>query len=189
MKYDYLLMRMHAGALADGCRVDVCCSFAGASPRIAPTTAQQQAAWVLLVSLRTGMRSGEILRMSRSTVDLRRKVYESPKHKTEARGGVRRVPLSSRAVQLRLLEPQAHLDGRDAYFTISNASRDVLYRKLRDRIMIEGLHFHDLRATALMLRSKRVDAMTPARTSGHVDINALFNTYYRETAEDIAARL
>lgn len=88
-----------------------------------------------------------------------------------------------------MLEVQAQFDRRDAYFTISNASRDVLYRKLRDSTMIEGLRFHDLRASALMLRSKWLDAMTPARTSGHVDINALFNTYYRETAEDIAARL
>lgn len=55
--------------------------------------------------------------------------------------------------------------------------------------MIEGLRFHDLRATALTLLSKRLDTMTPARTSGHVDINALFNTDYRENAEDIAARL
>lgn len=90
---------------------------------------------------------------------------------------------------LRELEAQAQFNGRDAYFTMSNASRDVLYRKLRDRTMIEGLRFHDLRATALTLLSKRLDAMTPARTSGHVDINALFNAYYRENAEDIAARL
>lgn len=181
---------MHVGALADGWRFDVSCSLAGASPRIAPTTAQQQAAWAMLVSLHTAMRSGEILRMSRSTVDLRHKGYELPKHKTEAKVCARRAPLSSRAVRLlRVLEAQAQLDGCDAYFTISNSSRDVLYRKLRDRTMIEGLRFHDLRATALTLLSKRVDAMTPARTSGHVDINELFNNYYRETAEDIAARL
>ncbi len=123
--------------------------------------------------------------MSRSTVDLRHKGYELSKHKTEATVCARRAPLSSRAV---LLEAQAQFDGR-GHFTISNVSRDVLYRKLRDRTMIEGLHFHDLRATALTLLSKWVDAMTPARTCGHVDINALFNTYYRETAEDIAARL
>ena len=163
---------------------------AGASPRVSPSTPQQQAAWAMLVALHTAMRSGEILRMSRSTVDLKRKVYELPKHKTEALIGARRVPLTSRAVRLlRVLEAQAQREGRDAYFTISDASRDVLYRKLRDRTMIEGLRFHDLRATALTLLSKRVDVMTLARISGHVDINELFNTYYRETAEDIAARI
>lgn len=117
--------------------------------------------------------------MSRSTVDLRHKGYELPKHKTEAKVCARHAPLSSRAVRLlRVLEAQAQFDGRDAYFTISNASRDVLYRKLRDRTMIEGLRFHDLRATALMLRSKWLDEMTLAHTHGRVDTNELFNTYY-----------
>lgn len=49
--------------------------------------------------------------MSRSTVDLRHKGYELPKHKTEATVCARRAPLSSRAV---LLEAQAQFDGRDA---------------------------------------------------------------------------
>lgn len=68
-----------------------------------------------------------ILRMSRSTVDLRHKGYELPKHKTEAKVCARHAPLSSRVVRLlRVLEAQAQFDGRDAYFTMSNASRDVL---------------------------------------------------------------
>ncbi|QPS11446.1 tyrosine-type recombinase/integrase [Delftia acidovorans] len=160
------------------------------SPRVAPVAPMQQAAWAMLVALHTGMRSGEILRMSRSNVDLRRKVYELPHHKTEAIVGARRVPLTSRAVRLlRVLDASAEAAGRDAYWTISDASRDTLYRKLRDRVMVEGLRFHDLRATALTWLSKRVDVMTLARISGHVDINELFNTYYRESAEDIAARL
>jgi integrase len=100
------------------------------------------------------------------------------------------VPLTRRAVRLlRVLDAAAEAAGRDAYWTISDASRDTLYRKLRDRVMVEGLRFHDLRATALTWLSKRVDVMTLARISGHVDINELFNTYYRESAEDIAARL
>lgn len=135
--------------------------------RFTPSTPQQQAAWAMLVALHTALRSGEILRMSRSTVDLRRKVYELPKHKTEAIVGARRVPLTSRAVRLLgVLDAQAKRDGRDSYFTISDASRDVLYRKLRDRSMIEGLRFHDLRATALTLLSKRTDVMTLAASTG-----------------------
>jgi integrase len=160
------------------------------TPRTAPVAPMQQAAWTMLVSLHTALRSGEILRMSRANVDLKRKVYHLPHHKTEARVGERRVPLTGRAVRLlRVLDAAAEAAGRDAYWTISDASRDTLYRKLRDRVMVDGLRFHDLRATALTWLSKRVDVMTLARISGHVDINELFNTYYRETAEDIAARL
>ena len=100
------------------------------------------------------------------------------------------MPLTTRAARLlKILEDQAHREGRDTYFTISDASRDALYRKLRDRCMVEGLRFHDLRATSLTLLSKKVDVMTLARISGHVNINELFNTYYRESPEEIAARL
>ena len=163
---------------------------ANVSPRLAPVTAMEQTAWTMLVALHTAMRSGEILRMGRSNVDLKRRVYHLPHHKTEAKVGERHVPLTRRAVRLlRVLDAAAEAAGRDAYWTISDASRDTLYRKLRDRVMVEGLRFHDLRATALTWLSKRVDVMTLARISGHVDINELFNTYYRETAEDIAARL
>lgn len=163
---------------------------AGVSLRVAPQTAMQETGWAMMIALHTAMRSGEILKLSRSTTDLKRKVYELAHHKTETTVGARRVPLTTRAVRLlKILEDQAHRDGRDTYFTISDASRDALYRKLRDRCMVEGLRFHDLRATSLTLLSKRVDVMTLARISGHVNINELFNTYYRESPEDIAARL
>jgi integrase len=55
--------------------------------------------------------------------------------------------------------------------------------------MIEDLTFHDTRATALTLLSRRMDVMTLARISRHKDINLLFNTYYRERPEEIAARI
>jgi len=39
------------------------------------------------------------------------------------------------------------------------------------------------------LLARRVDVMTLARISRHKDLRILLNTYYRESAEDIAARL
>lgn len=50
-------------------------------------------------------------------------------------------------------------------------------------------HLHDSRAAALTWLSKRYDPFTLAKISGHVDINELYNTYYRESAVDVAARL
>lgn len=163
---------------------------AGVDIRTPPSAPTQETAWAMWISLHTALRSGEILRMSRSTVDLQRKVYTLKEHKTAGHLGVRKVPLTTRSLRLlRVLEQAAAAAGRDNYFTVSDESRDVLYRKLRERVMIEGLNFHDLRATALTRLSKRVDVMTLARISGHKDINLLFNTYYRETEEAIAARL
>ncbi len=90
------------------------------SPRVAPVAPMQQAAWAMLVALHTGMRSGEILRMGRSNVDLKRRVYHLPHHKTEAKVGERHVPLTRRPVRLlRVLDAAAEAAGRDAYWTIS----------------------------------------------------------------------
>lgn len=157
---------------------------------VPPQSPQQQAVWVYMVALHTSLRSAEVLRMSRSTVDLARRVYRLARHKTDGAVGERMVPFTPRAARvLRVLDAAAAAAGRDEYFTISDASRDVLWRKLRDRMMIVDLHFHDSRAAALTWLSKRYDVMTLAKISGHTDINELYNTYYRESAQDIAARL
>lgn len=55
--------------------------------------------------------------------------------------------------------------------------------------MIEDLHFHDSRAEALTRLARKVDVMTLARISGHKDLRVLLETYYRESAADIAKRL
>lgn len=162
----------------------------GYRPGVAPASPQQEAVCAYLVSLHTALRSGEVLGLARSNVDLVRRVYRLDEHKTVGAVGRRLVPLTPRAARvLAVLDAAAKAAGRDRYFTIGDASRDALFRKVRDRMMIEGLRFHDARATALTLLAKRYDVMTLARISGHRDINELYNTYYRETGEEVAARL
>lgn len=157
---------------------------------LAPSSPQGEAVWAYLVALHTALRSAEVLRMSRSTVDLTRRVYRLDEHKTAGHVGSRLVPLTRRAARLlAVLDAAAESAGRDAYFTVSDHSRDVLWRKVRDRVMIDGLRFHDSRAAALTWLAKRYDVMTLAKISGHTDINQLFEAYYRESAADIAARL
>lgn len=181
----------HARSRATSWReVRVLLRSAGVSPRVAPASPQQEAAWAYLVALHTALRSGEVLSLARSRVDLRRRVLRLPRHKTDKAVGERLVPFTRRAARaLQVLDDAAAAAGRDAYFTVSDQSRDVLWRKLRDRVMIAGLRFHDSRAAALTWLAKRYDVMTLAKISGHVDINELFNSYYRETAQQVAARL
>lgn len=156
----------------------------------APVSPQQEVMWVYMIALHTAMRSGEILKMTRASVDLSRRVYRLDQHKTQQAVGVRHVPLPRRVAKLlQVLDARAAQEGREHYFTISDQSRDVLWRKVRDRLRIEGLNFHDSRAAALTWLAKRVDVMTLAKISGHVDINQLFSAYYREAPADIAARL
>jgi integrase len=63
-----------------------------------------------------------------------------------------------------------------------------MFRKARDQCGLSGFTFHDSRATALTLLSRKVDILTLQRISGHRNINALA-VYYRESSASIAARL
>lgn len=156
----------------------------------APETPQMQVAWIYMLAQHTAMRAGEVRSLSRSTVDLERRVATLNSHKTVEREGIRFVPLTRKAVRLlRVLDAAAQEAGRDAYFTISDKSLDVLFRRVRDRLLLDDLHFHDSRADALTRLARRVDVMTLARISGHRDLSQLLDAYYRESAAAIAARI
>lgn len=131
-----------------------------------------------LWAIETGMRAGEILSLSGATVDVSRRVAHLPKTKN---GEARDVPLSSRAVDLWEALPG---DG----FDLTSQQLDALWRKLRDRAGVEGLTFHDSRATAITRLSKKLDVLELARMVGHRDLKMLL-VYYREPADEIAKRL
>lgn len=147
-----------------------------------PSTGYEAAAWALLLSLRTGMRAGEVLALHGEAVDLKRRVATLKAHKTVHLDGARSVPLTRQAVRL-----LGKLDGKA--LPISSSSLDAIFRKARDALLIKDLHFHDARATALTHLARKVDVMTLARISGHRDLQLLLRVYYRETAAQIAARL
>lgn len=143
-----------------------------------PKTKQAEAAFAFLLSLHTGMRAGEVLQLSPKTVH---GAVATVSHKMQYKTGKpRKVPISSHAV--RLLE-------RFKGFTISSDSLDALFRKARDSLLIEDLHFHDARASALTRLSRKVDVLELARISGHKDLRILLETYYRTTSAEIASRL
>lgn len=160
------------------------CRILDYRPGKAPQTKSQEVALAFMVALRSAMRAGEILSLGAGNLDIKRRVA-SVEHKTQhLTGKPRDVPLTRQAV--RLLRPVAD---RERCFTISSAVLDTLFRKARDRLLIEDLHFHDSRAEALTRLSRKVDVMTLAKISGHKDLRILQNAYFRETAEQIAARL
>ncbi|HDR9834723.1 TPA: tyrosine-type recombinase/integrase [Burkholderia multivorans] len=149
-----------------------------------PETKGQEVALIFLIALRTAMRAGEIKGLGKTKLNLEKRVA-TVEHKMQYKTGKpRQVPLSKQAV--RLLRAVAD---RDRCFTVTSTTLDMLFRKARDSLLIEDLHFHDSRAEALTRFAKRVDVMTLAKISGHQDLRILQRVYYRETAEDIAARL
>lgn len=148
-----------------------------------PVTKMQETALAFMVSLRTGMRAGEILTLGSANVNLDRRIAKVA-HKTQhITGRPREVPLSKHAV--RLLRPVMDVQ----IFTLTSASLDALFRKAKANTGIVDLHFHDARADALTRFSKKVDVLTLAKISGHRDLKILQDHYYRVTTEDIARRL
>lgn len=126
------------------------------------------------ISLHTGMRMKEIF--SAKVVG---KVAHLSGDKTSG-GKTVMVPLARKG---------AELFAKYQPWTINANQASPLFSDLTDAIGIEGLTFHDARASALTWLSRRVDVMTLARISRHTNLKTLMNSYYRETAEQIAARL
>ena len=125
------------------------------------------------IALHTGMRLSEVLA---AKVD--GKVALLPKDKTTE--GPVRVPLARKG---------AALFSKYGPFTVGANEGSTLFSRLCNELLIEGLTFHDSRASALTWLSRRVDVMTLARISRHRDLKILMNTYYRESAESIAQRI
>lgn len=128
------------------------------------------------IALHTGMRLNEILA---ARVVGKVAILERDKLSGKASPPVK-VPLARKGAQL---------FAKYQPFTITPATASATFSDLTDELLIDGLTFHDSRATALTLLSRRMDVMTLARISRHKNLKTLMETYYRETAEQIAARL
>lgn len=174
--------------------VKAICRWLGYITNSIPHSKQCEVAYAFLISLRTGMRAGEILSLSTKNVSLDRRVA-SVSHKTEhLTGRPRDIPLSKHATRLLSvltsfpLGEEAPAGGRKL-FSVSSASLDALFRKATTNLQIDNLHFHDARADALTRFAKKVDVLVLAKISGHKDLSILLNTYFRTSATEIAGKL
>lgn len=149
-----------------------------------PETGMQEVGWAFMVALRTALRAGEVMGLTGEALDVARGVVRLDDHKTAQHVGRRLVPLTRHG--RRLLAVLAR-PGR--LFGLSPASLDTLFRRARDQVMLDGITFHDSRAAALTYLSRKVDVLTLSRISGHKDLATLHRHYYRESAEQVAARI
>ncbi len=150
----------------------------------APASKMQELGYAFLIALETAMRQGEILGLSPGRVNLKGRYVELTHTKN---GDARKVPLSSRAVELLQVMVEAAGDRQDL-FTLSSKSADVLFRKVRDRQKISGLTFHDTRHEATTRLARKLDVLDLARMTGHRDPRSLM-IYYNATATEVASRL
>ncbi|MDG9928305.1 MULTISPECIES: site-specific integrase [unclassified Pseudomonas] len=149
-----------------------------------PVTQMQEVAYAFLIAIETAMRQGEILGLTKRATRLRERYARLAMTKN---GDARDVPLSRRAVDLLQVMVDAAGD-REKLFSVSSASADALFRKVRDRLEIEGLRFHDTRHEATTRLARKLDVLDLARMTGHRDPRSLM-VYYNATASEVASRL
>lgn len=137
----------------------------------------------VLLAIETAMRAGELARLEWSDVLLERRFCRVGRGKTAA--ARRDVPLSAEA--LRLLGQLAAVRDGPLVLQLTAASIDALFRKARDRALIEDLHFHDTRHEAVTRLARIFDILSLARIIGHKDLRML-QVYFNPTAEDLAGR-
>lgn len=128
-------------------------------------------------AIETGMRAGEILGLTSATVDPTRRVAVLEQTKN---GDRREVPLSAEALRI---WAEA---GQSLY--VNPGTRDVSWRRMCKKAGIVGLHFHDLRHTAITRLAKKLHVLELARMVGVRDLKILM-VYFNESAENIALKL
>lgn len=124
------------------------------------------------IALHTGLRLSEVMA---SQYDPVRRVITLQQTKT---GGRVAIPVTRRAAKV-----------LPWIGTVQANEASTLFSKLCRELLIDSLHFHDARASALTWLARRVDILTLSRISRHKDLRILSQVYYRETAASIAARL
>ena len=169
-----------------------------------PKNKMQLAVAAFLFSCQTGMRAGELLKIEYSW--LGDNVLHVPAEATKTLSR-RDVALSARAREILKLVMELEYEPR-IFGGLNDHNRDTLFRKVRDRaglgpeydsqnrLIKEGLNFHDGRATFATWAASpdpetgapRLDVLALSRQTGHKDLKML-QRYYRASAEEIAKRL
>ncbi len=134
-------------------------------------------------AIETAMRRGEIAAMRWEHLDKKARVLLIPETKT---GTPRRVPLSSRALQVLDALPR-QIDGR--VWNMRADSISQAFERVCKAAGIEGLTFHDLRHEATSrLFEKGLNPMEVAAITGHKTLQML-KRYTHLRAEDLVGRL
>lgn len=145
-------------------------------------TKNQAVAVAFLFAIETAMRAGEICGLTKENINGR--VAHLPMTKN---GTKRDVPLSKRAIELLSFLPEPE-SVTHPVFGLGSESLSTLFRKARIKCDIDDLTFHDSRHEAITRLAKKLNVLDLARMVVHRDLKQL-QTYYNETAADMACRL
>lgn len=140
----------------------------------------QACACAFLLSLRTGMRAGELCGLTWSRVF---ENYCKTSGKTPA--ARRDVPFTSKAK--RLIDLMRGWDD-ELVFGIKTATLDALFRKYRKKAGLDGFTFHDSRHTAATWLARKLHILDLCLMFGWANTSHAL-IYYNASAESIAKQL
>lgn len=148
------------------------------------TTLNQQIGLMLLLSIETGMRAGELTGLDWERVNLAGRFVRLEETKN---GDSREVPLSKAAVAL--FERAKGLDAIKV-FTVAAGSRDALFRYARNRAGLHDINFHDARHTAATRigRAGKLNLMEMTKMFGWRDPRMAM-VYFNPSSSQLADKL
>ncbi|MDR0716780.1 MAG: site-specific integrase [Azoarcus sp.] len=153
----------------------------GYSPDSEPVTTTARVGAAFLFAIETAMRCREICKLTWDSVD------RSVAHLSMTKNGFsRKVPLSQEA--LRIIGQFSWFENDSRIFRLRTSQVDALFRKVRERAMINDLHFHDTRHEAITRLAQKIMILDLARMAGIRDLRILMR-YYNAKPQDIALRL
>lgn len=160
----------------------------GYTPGSVPKTQIQETGLAWLIAIATGMRSAEIInrKPEEILIDQKRVIIPNTKNGTK-----RIVPLDDFACKLWQLALMINSSNPQRVFNVSNANRDVLFRKARTKAGLDdaNLKFHDSRHEAASLLAKRIkNALTLCKVFGWKDPKYAL-VYYNPTNDEIVDEL
>ncbi len=138
--------------------------------------------YLIDLAVETGMRRGEILKLSWSELSIDKRVIRIPDTKN---GDDRTVPLSTKALNILTSQPR---EG-DKIFNISPDTVTHAFAKVALRAGLKDIRFHDMRHEATSrLFEKRFHLMKVSAITGHKDL-AMLKKYTHLRAENLAKKL
>jgi integrase len=142
------------------------------------------------IAVESGMRQGEIHALKWEDVDFKKKIIRSMRKDKDAEGGksLQKIPMLDGAREV-LLRAQDELGGGGRVFDVARASSiSDKFARMRERIGIHDLRFHDLRHEAISRMFERGMRIEEVQlVSGHSSLEQLLR-YINLRPEEVARK-
>lgn len=141
---------------------------------------------IVLLAVETGMRRGEIMSLTRTNIDLKRKIVKLEETKN---GSSREVPLSAKAEEtLKEVLTSQVINVEGNLWRIGPDRVSQVFATAAKSVGLKDIRFHDLRHTAATRLAEIYHAHELAKILGHKVLNMVMR-YYNPTGEELGKKL